>query len=640
MRCAMIRIHSVYQIFIAILLLNWALPAAASAVSDGYQVVEGADTSFQQFPRSAGPTSIIYDIDLSLRQSQQFRITVNLAGLNRDFIELVMPVWTAQYRIRLFGRNVFEVAAQTREGLILEVQQVTLGRWRVKTEGTEEALISYMVYANEPSPYAAQLNSDHAFLNPAAVLMYLSDAVDEPVTLRFEIPPSWRVISSMEPTFDPTVFRAASYLEMTRSPVEISDYQDLFFTARGMNITVALSGNYSGLDRRIFSERLELLVTKAIDLFGIPPASDYLFLLHFPDASIREAVGHPATTSVHWGFYSRTESVDMLLRTTLEAFLHSWLGGMIHPESVNEGTDFLGSEMQSQAAASFLQPSVTESLWFLDGVSDYYATLLLSRSGLQPPAVFLDRIGAEITTLQNTPARSLQSVTTASREVWYRDDVWYRSPYRSINHRNKGFLLALLLDLEMRNASSNQRSLDDLIAFMTVWYGREGREYEGSKAILQAVGALTGWDFTQFLKDYVQGTEELPYDRILALGGWSVRSEAEEIAVTGFEAREEGIGTLLVSTIEENSTAARAGIRAGDRIVAANGSFMVGNLNEIVMASRPGNILTLRIQRGMLQEEIAFPLGSGLRQAYVVESIPSSTQKQRAIGAGILSGIP
>ncbi len=640
MSSVMMRIHSAYQILIAILLLNWVLPAAASAVTDRCLVVEGADASLPQFPQDTGPTSIFYDIDLSRRQSHQFRITVNLAGLNRDYVELVMPAWTAHYRIRLFGRNVFEVAAQTREGLLLEVKQVTLGRWRVKTEGAEEALVSYMVYANEPSPYAAQLNSDHAFLNPAAVLMYLPDAVDEPVTLRFEMPPSWRVISTLEPTFDPTVFRAASYFEMTLSPVEVSDYKDIFFTTRGMNVTLALSGNYSGLDRRVFSERLELLITKAIDLFGVPPASDYLFLLHFPDASIREAVGHPTTTSVHWGFYSNTESIDTLLRTTLEAFLHSWLGGMIRPKSVSGGTGLRGLDMRSPAAASFLQPSVTESLWFLDGVSDYYAALLLSRSGLQPPAVFLGRIGAEITMLQNTQARSSQSVTTASQEVWYRDDVWYRSPLRSINHRNKGFLLALLLDLEMRNATSNQRSLDDLIAFMTVWYGREGREYEGSEAILQAAGALTGWVFTQFLSDYVQGTEELPYERILALGGWSVRPVAEEIAVTGFEAREEGIGTLLVGTIEENSTAVRAGIRAGDRIIAANGSFMVGNLNEIVAASRPGDILTLRIQRGMLQEEIAFPLGAGLRQAYVVEPVPSPTQEQRAIGAGILSGIP
>jgi len=640
MSCAMRNIHSAYQIFIAILLFNWVLPATASAVTDSCQVVEGAEASLSQFSQSAGPTSIIYDIDLSLRQSHQFRITVNLSGLNRDFIELVMPVWTAQYRIRLFGRNVFEVAAQTRDGLFLEVKQVTLGRWRVNTQGAEEVLVSYMVYANEPSPYAAQLNMDHAFLNPAAVLMYLSDSVGEPVTLRFEMPPSWRVFSSMEPTFDPTVFRAASYLEMIRSPVEISDCQDIFFTARGMNVTVALSGNYSGLDRHIFSERLERLVTKAIDLFGMAPASDYLFLLHFPDASIREVVGHPTSTAVHWGFYSRTEPGDMLLRTTLEGFLHSWLGGMIQPESVSEATDLRGSETRSPDVESFLQPSVIESLWFLDGVSDYYATLLLNRSGMQPAAVFLDRIGAEITMLQNTPARYLQSVTTASQEVWYRDDVWYRSPLRSINHRNKGFLLALLLDLEMRNASSNQRSLDDLIGFMAAWYGREGREYEGSKAILQAVGALTGWDFTQFLSDYVQGTEELPYERILALGGWSIRPETEEIAVTGFEASEEGIGTLLVSTIEQNSTAARAGIRAGDRIVAANGSFMVGNLNEIVRTSRPGDILTLRIQRGMLQEEIAFPLGSGVRQAFIVETIPSPTQNQRAIGAGILSGIP
>ncbi len=622
-----------YPALIIALILTGAVAATGTAP-------ESTGTSRDRLSQEKGPSDIFYEVDLSRRDSHQFQITVRLAGLNRQSVELVMPAWTARYRIRLFGRNVFELSAETRDGLVLDVEQVALGRWRVNTESVEEVVVRYMVYANEPSPYAAQLNSGHAFMNPAAVLMYLPDCVNEPVTLRFRLPPAWKAASSLEPTFDPAVFRAASYVELARSPIEASDYQEEFFTARGMNVTVVLSGAYSGLEQRRLLQRLERLVTKAVDLFGVAPATDYVFLLHFPDAIVREAVGHPSTTVVHWGFYSRAEGLDDLLQVTLEAFLHSWLGGMIRSASVLWIASPTEVGTQPVSGAAFIQPAVTESLWFLDGVSNYYAELLLTRSGLQPPAVFLGRIGSEITVLQNTPARSTQSVATASEEIWYRDDIWYRSPHRSVDHRNKGFLLALLLDLEMRGATANQRSLDDLIAFMTAWYGREERVYEGSEAILRAIGALTGRNFSDFLTAYVQGTEELPYERVLALGGWNLRPVAEEIATTGFVAREEGTGTLLVGAVEDNSPAARAGIRIGDRIVAANGSFMVGNLPDIVAASRPGDILTLRIQRGMLEEEIAFPLGYGHRQAYVVEPVPSPTPEQRAIGAGILSGIP
>ncbi len=606
------------------LLFLLLLPAAGSSVATAQDL-----TGLPQIPLASfeeGPTDISYEVDLSRRDSHQFQVTIRLSGLDRPSVELLMPAWTARYRLRLFGRNVFELSAEAEEGLILEVEQVALGRWLVNTEGVGEANIRYKVYANEPSPFAAQLNTSHAFLNPAAVLMYLPDSVDEPLTVRFKLPAAWKVATNLEPTFDPAVFRAASYEELARSPIEASDYQEQFFTTRQTNITVVQSGAFSGLDQRALLQGLERLTTRAVDLFGMAPATDYLFLYHFPEVNVREAVGHPAATVVHWGFYSRWEGLDPLLRITLQAFLHSWLGGIIRPASA--------------AGATLTQPTVTESLWFLDGAADYYAELLLIRGGLQLPAVFLERIGAEITALQNTPARSIQPVTTASQEVWYRDDLWYRSPARSVDHRNKGFLLALMLDLEMRGATGNQRSLDDLMAFMAAWYGREGREYEGSEAVLRAVGALAGIDFRQFLTSYVLGTEELPYERVLALGGWSIYPVAEEIATTGFETREEGTGTLLVGAVEEGSPAARAGILTGDRIVAANGSFMVGKLPEIVAASRPGDILTLRIQRGMLEEEIAFPLGLGHRQAYVVEPVPSPTPQQQAIRAGILSGIP
>ncbi len=574
----------------------------------------------------AGPIDIIYDVDLTQSDSHLMEVTVRLTGLNRRDVRLVMPSWTMRHRVRHFGRYIMQISAESDEGEVLDVSQPALGEWLISTQDVAEAFIRYTVYANEPTPYAAQLDGSHAFINPAAVLMYLPDLMDMPVTVGLEMPPGWSVTSSLEPTFDPAVFRADSWIQLVQSPILASHFQELFFTADEMNVRVVLDGALPGFNVRGYQQGLERLVKKCIELFGIRPSDSYLFTVHFSEAIVNEAVGYPSSAAIHWGLHSRDTGVESILQASIEAFLHSWLGGMIKPDLDGE--------------IDFTTPPVDESLWFLDGAAAYYAELLMIRTGLKPSGDFLARIASEITQLQNTPARTSQSLARASEEVWYRDGDWYRSPARSVNHRNKGFLLSLYLDLEMRGATENRQSLDDLMAFLTRWYGGGGREYEGSKAIVQTAGALVESNFDPILERYVNGTEELPFERILALAGWDLRMVVEEVAATGFRTEAEGSQSLVVTAIEDHSPAARVGLRPGDRILAVNGSFLVGNLQDIVAVSRPDDIITLRIRRMLTEEEITFALGMGNRQAYVIEDLPEPTSLQQAIGSGLLGGIP
>jgi predicted metalloprotease with PDZ domain len=402
----------------------------------------------------------------------------------------------------------------------------------------------------------------------------------------------------------------------------VSRFRERFSTVRGMNVSFMFTSVPGGLDLATVQHDLELLVEEAIGIFGVPPSPDHSFLFHFPNAQIRDALGNPAVTVVHWGLQGSGSGPADLLQLALRAFLETWLGGTIRPQAL--------------ASASLSEPYVTDSLWFLDGAAEYLAEVLMVRAGLKPATAFLDRLNTEITQLQNTPARSSQSAAEASSEVWFQGDEWYRSPDRSLDHRNKGLLLTFFLDLEMRRASENERSIEDLLAFFASYYGRTDGGFDESRDLIRTAGALCRADFLPFLRGYVEGTDELPFDRMMSTLGWVLRPVAEEVATTGFETDAEGVGALRVTGIEERSPAARSGLRPGDRIVSINGSFLVGNLDEVVNASRPGDILTVRIQRGTREEEISFPLGQGNRQAYVVEPLPETDAEQIEIVTSLL----
>jgi predicted metalloprotease with PDZ domain len=593
-----------------------------------YGQVEGRSAQPGQGAAAAATdeVSISYRVDLTHPGEHQILVSVELVSIEAAELILELPAWAPRHQTHRFGRNLSEVRAEGPENLQLPVERIGLRRWRVATDGVGTVTVHYRAYANTPGPFEAQLDPAHAYLNPASILMYAPHYLDRPVTIEFEAPPSWRVATALEPTFDPTVFRASSYGDIVSGPIQVSRHQERFAVIRGMNITLAFSAVPSGLDLSEFLQLLEPLIANAIDLFGVLPASDHWFLFHFPDTATRASIGTGRVTAVHWGMQGTDGGVASLLQLTLRAFIEAWLGGRIRPSA--------------QTNASYREPFVTDSLWFLDGGAEYLSELLMVRSGLKPTAAFFDRMGAEITELQNTPARTGQSAAEASQEVWFRDDEWYRTPERSLDHRNKGFLLAFLLDVEMRAYSGNERSLDDLMAFLASYHNLGGGGFAESRDILLTASALSRAGLGLFLREYVLGTAELPYTELLQKAGWTLRPVPEEIATTGFTTDLEGTGILKVTSVEDESSAALAGLLVGDRIVAVNGSFLVGSLLDVVAVSRPGDVLTLRVQRGAREDEISFPLGEGSRRAYVVEPLANPTPEQRAITRALLGTPP
>ncbi len=609
--------------WLALLAIALPLGAAWAAAPSGSAPMPGRP---EEPVAMAEQVDITCEIDLRERTDHIARVTVTLTGLERDELELALPEWTTGGRVHRSSGELMELTAEGPEGLPLELRRVGPVRWRIATRSVSEVVVRYWVWANDPSPQGAQIDSRHAYLNPAAILLYPPDLVRRPVTIRLRMPAAWKAASTLEPTFDPSVFRASSFLEVFESPFEVAAFEERFFTIREMNVTLVTHDTPAGLDRSALLQGLERLLDQAIRLFGIVPSRDHLFVFHFDPGGAREALGLPGATSVRWGSEVAGAALEELLRTTLEGFLKAWLGGRVRPAAMQR--------------VFLTEPFVTDSYWFLDGAAAYYTELLMVRAGRTRPERFYERLGSEITRLQNTTARTIQSAAEASLDAWYGIEAGYQAPERSIDYRNKGFLLCFLLDLEMRRATEGRRSLDDLLALLAGWYGRSGRAFEESADLLLAAGALARMDATPFLDRYVLGTEELPWDQALETAGLALRPVSGEVAATGFRVEPEGQRVLRVASVVEGSPAARAGLRGGDRIVAVNGSLLVGDLTDILSDARPGDIMTVRIRRGSREEEISFPLTSEVRQSFRIEALPETTPAQQAVLATLFSRLP
>src|SRR5262249_45595695 len=160
----------------------------------------------------------------------------------------------------------------------------------------------------------------------------------------------------------------------------------------------------------------------------------------------------------------------------------------------------------------YTHENYTDALWFSEGVTNTVQDYILLRTGLLNEDLYLRRLVDAIATLQMRSAHRTQSAEASSLEAWLEKYSYYRLPPRSISYYNKGQILGVMLDLEMREQSHNTASLRDLFQWLNANYAQKGLFFADSDGIRQAAETLARADFRNFFDQYVAGTAEIPWD--------------------------------------------------------------------------------------------------------------------------------
>jgi len=209
----------------------------------------------------------------------------------------------------------------------------------------------------------------------------------------------------------------------------------------------------------------------------------------------------------------------------------------------------------------------TRLLWMSEGITSYYGDLLLERAGIDMPVEYLSRLGGVIDSMEHTPGRRLMSAEEASWNAWLRSD---NSDNNTISYYTKGELIGLLLDVEIRARTKNQKSLDDVMRYLMDTYANKGIGFP-EDGFLAAVETVAGSDFHEFYESAAQSHRELDYNRYLKQAGLSVGVQLQPGTIylgVEFESAESGLPR--VKRVNLNSPAERARLNPGDLLLAMN----------------------------------------------------------------------
>ncbi len=585
--------------------------------------------------RPAG-ANISYHISLKNPEQHLFHVSMEISTQATDQEVIVaLPAWNALYQVRDFSYRVRDVRARNAAGTAaapLPVLMLDKQTWRISLSGdgngastgdeskTRATSLDYSIEWDDPGPFNSQLNAHHAFVNFAEVLMYVPRRRAEATQVQFEdVPDAWRIAAELPAGAAPNSFIAANYDKLVDAPAELGKFSEFGFDEAGAHFRVIVDGKEW---RRESLESILRDITKyEVHLMGGAPFAQYTFFFHFgPYPEIGGGgMEHSNCAAIS------SSSGDAAASVAAHEFFHAWNVKRIRPQTLEP--------------VDYTKEMYTRALWFAEGVTSTYGDYTLERSGLWTKDQFYGELAGEISELDSRPAHRWQSVEEASLNAWLEGYDEYRRPERSISYYNKGQIVGDMLDLAIRDATDNHKSLDDLLRRMNDVYAKQGRFYNDSQSVEAVAEEVAGVQFDEFFRRYVAGTDEIPYDKFLNSAGLQLKVERRAAPELGFwTTHSSSDAQTLVSQVVPGSAAEAAGLKAGDALIRLNGQPLPRYLPAWLRQHEPGETVTLQVQRDNKDLDLKFALGSVDLNKFSLLELPAPNEKQKRIREGWLKG--
>jgi predicted metalloprotease with PDZ domain len=549
------------------------------------------------------------------------------------------------YGVYEFAKNVYDVHIDDGSGRELIVERPSASEWDVAPH-SGAVRVRYRVFGNQVDGTFLAVDPTHAHVNIPATLMWAEGLEGRAVRLTLDPPAGsrWKIATQLHATADPYTFTAPSLAYLIDSPIEASDFVLRTFQAEqragaGVKETFRIALHHTGSDRdadRLATD-IERIVREESAVFGELPAYEggaYTFIADYLPYALRDGMEHRNSTILTspGGLRAADERLDIISTAAHELF-HSWNVTRIRPRSISP------FDLEKAPAS--------DELWLAEGFTSYYEALTLQRAGLAAIAQTAETLGTALDAVLRSPARKYRSAVDMSRMAPFVDAmVWgdqTNVDNTYISYYTWGSVIALGLDLSLRERSGGTVTLDDYMRALWQHYGG----VPGPEGVV--AHPFTMQDLRDRLADvshdavfaagffdrYVEGRDVVDYEALLGRAGMLLRKRFPKRAWIGPLQLSFDRGPARISTpLLEDTPAYAAGLDQDDELMSLDGEA-IGDptrVEEILRRHAPGDKLRVTLRRRGVGEELVITA----REDPTLELVPAEasrplTQSERTL---------
>lgn len=525
------------------------------------------------------------------------------------------PRWApGSYDYSDFGKSVAGFSASDTKGNPLQVDHPDFSTWTV-TAPRGPLTVQYDFPAGEVDE-VLHYSGPHVY-------MYVVGREQEPCQLKVDLPSGWRMRTGLDPVGTETDrFTAPTYDVLADTPVTLGKFREVMYMSHDRPHYMVL---YGRLAPKMNTDRLEQICKFTSDaegnFFGEVPYKRYVWSFNVSMARDGgSGLEHLNGTEISLGPEVGTGAQSVITHE----FFHLWNVKRIRAKVLGP--------------FDYTTLPKTGALWWLEGVTDYYAIMIPSRYGWWGPDSTWSFMGRNIRSVEGNDNRTKISPYDSSFRVNEANNGRGNSNGLLVSYYDSGWLCGLMLDIEIRIHSHGKHSLDDVeLALWNECKNSQPGFPEGE--IRRQVVRFGGPDLGPLFDTWVMKPGELPVEAEIAKLGLKYGFTDVQVAAlpmeTGASSPDHGL-RILGNDDHEVITEIN-----GRSIDGENIGIIQRRVAAMIGRSKPGDKVTLTIVKpGASPEHREVTLSGVSRRVGGVTADPNATASQLALRKAWLSPRP
>jgi predicted metalloprotease with PDZ domain len=436
-----------------------------------------------------------YTLFYNQPEKHSINIEVLVENIHTPSIEVQLPAWRpGRYELANFAKNMSKLYAFDAKGNLLEVIKIKKDRWQVSTRGSTLVKLTYTYYAQQMDAGGSWLDENQLYVNFINCMLYVEGRLQEECQVRLLLPDNYRIACGLEEK-EKHVLYAKDYYQLVDSPMIAGN--SLVHKSYKIDTTtfhIWVQGEADSLNWPQLLTDFRKFSAVQMAMMGGFPCKDYHFLLHWLPFQHYHGVEHQNSTVITLGPASQADVLyPELLGISSHELFHTWNVIRIRPAELLP-YDFTGENY-------FTTGFVAE------GITTYYGDLFLARAGIFSTEMYFTELSKTLNRHFMAANQASLSLLESSYDLWL-DGYTAGVPGRKVSIYHKGALAALILDLELRQLTSNARSLDDVMRYLWQHFGNMEKGYTLAD-YKKAVATVAGKDYNPYFEECIEGTGSL-----------------------------------------------------------------------------------------------------------------------------------